>query len=318
MRCLVCGNGIGPLRRWVDRKYCCDAHRKRARRLSARAVRDALDFNELEEPWLVMPDLHGRQRPLGSGLGPASAILLAAVAIFLVLALPSDQRPTGRVNYRPSVFASLSQKLRELVPGGPSFDLREDFQSGSRDWVTGQGVAGGEARGSDQARLARLRLWKPTLGMADYQMMFQGQIESKAIGWAFRASDLQNYYATKITITKPGIQRAEIVRYVVTDGRQSDHVQLPLPMLLEEHTPYQVRVKVNKDRFSTLINGQLVDTWNDGRHASGGIGFFSDPGERALVSWVRVTDRESLIERLLSFSLLMGPSDPFFAGAWRP
>jgi hypothetical protein len=59
----------------------------------------------------------------------------------------------------------------------------------------------------------------------------------------------------------------------------------------------------------TTINGQKVDTWSDDRLERGGVGFFSDPGESALINWVRVTAGSSFLDRLLSFSLLVAPHD---------
>ena len=147
--------------------------------------------------------------------------------------------------------------------------------------------------------------------MSNYQMVFQGEIERQAMSWAFRASNMDNYYATKIRLGQTGTagERAEIERYVVVKGEKTDQVALPLPFPLAANTPYQVRLRVKADRFSTMINGQVVDTWRDERYKEGGVGFFTDPGEEALVSWVRITDGEGLFDRLLSFSLLVTPQD---------
>ncbi len=68
-------------------------------------------------------------------------------------------------------------------------------------------------------------------------------------------------------------------------------------------------VQVKGDRFSTMINGQVVDSWRDPRHAKGGVGFFSEPGEQAMVTWVRITDGNRLFDRLPSFSLMVTPQD---------
>lgn len=312
MRCLVCGKAINPIRRLFDSKYCCDRHRKTARKLSARALRDAHDADELEEPWLITAGLkgEGKRSVPGTGFSPASGILLIVVIIFVVLVAPPSNRfsPTARPLDRPF---PLSDRLKNLLPGRPSLDFTEDFRGGLGDWI-GRAGASAAAAGWDwegnRVRLGNLRLWKPTVKMTDYRFLFQGEIETKAIGWAFRASDLNNYYAAKISLHEPNkIRRAEIIRYVVVDGRQTDRVTLPLPFQLEENKPYQVQVRIKADRFSTMINGQTVDTWRDERHRQGGVGFFCDPGEKALISWVQVTDGGDLLDRLLSFSLLVTP-----------
>ncbi len=309
MRCQVCGNEIGLFRRIWDQKYCSERHRKTARRLSARAVRDAQDFDELEEPWLITPGLgEERRKSAGPGISPAGGILLVVLVIFVVLVAPPSRNPSPTPRAHTRSF-SIPPQIRQLIPGAPSEDHSEDFASGLRDWVGGLGKDDGWGRDAGKIRLGKLRLWKPTLAMSNYQMVFQGQIETKAMSWAFRATNVENYYATKIEVPGPGgPRRPEIVHYVVQNGRKIDLVQLPLPMSLEANTPYRIRVRVRDDRFSTSINGQVVDIWSDSRHQDGGVGFFSDPGEEALISWVRVNNAEGFFSRFFSFSLLVGPA----------
>lgn len=311
MRCHVCGKEVGLIRRLWDRKYCCDRHRTAAKRFSARAVRDARDYDELEEPWLITPGLGDERRKSGSGVSPAAGILVLVLLIFVVLVAPPGKGTGSAPPPHRARNHSIPSALRQLIPGAPSVDYLEDFRTGLGDWVGTSGRLGsGWTQEAGKIRLGQLRLWKPTLSMSDYQMVFQGEIETKAMGWAFRASDLDNFYATKVAVPGPGgPPRAEITRYVVVDGKRQDPVQLPIPISLEARTPYRIRVQVKNDTFSTLINGQLIDTWRDMRHSQGGIGFFSDPGEKALISWVRVNNAEGFLSRLFSFSLLIGPSD---------
>ena len=312
MRCLVCGKEIGLLRRLWDRKYCSDRHRRTARRLSARALRELEDFDDLEEPWLITPGLKDeRKRASGSGVSPATGILLLVLIIFGVLIIPPERGSAPLAPpKRPRTF-SIPPQIRQWIPGAPSVDYIDDFRSGLDDWVAAAGSAArGWSREAGKVRLGDLRLWKPTLSMSDYQLVFQAEIESKAMGWAFRATDSRHYYATKLAVPGPGgPPRPEIVRYVMEGGKKKDLVQLPLPLHIKANTPYKVRVLVKDDRFTTAINGQIVDTWRDTRYAKGGVGFFAEPGERALVSWVRVNDAEGLLGKLFSFSLLIGPSE---------
>lgn len=319
MRCLVCGKEVGFARRLFDRNHCCDRHRKTAGKLSARAIRDRNDSDELEEPWLITTGLRDeKRRSSNSGISPASGLLLAVLTIVVVLVIPSSDKaaPASRAKSRPF---SLPETIQKLLPGSPSFDFTENFESGLGEWIGSKEASSeswGWSRQGSQIRLGKLKLWKPTLTMNDYQMVFQGQIKEKAMGWTFRASDFDNYYATKITIANSdGNPRPEIMRWVTVDGKRADLVRLPIPLPIQKNVPYQVRLTVKADRFSTVINGQVVDTWRHGRHAKGGVGFFSDPGEEALVSWVRITDGEGLLGRLLSFSLLVTPSDLLLAGA---
>lgn len=312
MLCQVCGREIGPLRRIWDRSFCSDRHKKAARRLSARAAREASDYDELEEPWLITAGIGDeRRKSTGSGVGPAAGILLVVFVIFVLLIVPPDNNSSAAVQ-RPNVPTfDIPGQIKRLIPGAPSVDYTDDFRTGLGDWVGSVGDgASGWVRRAGKVELGRLRIWKPTLSMSDYQMLFQGEIQTKAMGWAFRASDVQNYYATKLAVPGPGgPPRPEIIRYAVVNGQRVDKVELPLPFSLDANVPYKVRVLVKDDGFTTTINGQVVDTWQDARHDKGGIGFFSEPGERALVSWVRVNDADGFLSRLFSFSLLVGPSE---------
>jgi hypothetical protein len=54
------------------------------------------------------------------------------------------------------------------------------------------------------------------------------------MAWAFRATDLGNYYDTKLVMTKPGpLLNAGLVGFIVLDGRERERVELPLPLILE-------------------------------------------------------------------------------------
>jgi len=58
-----------------------------------------------------------------------------------------------------------------------------------------------------------------------------------------------------------------------------------------------------------MVNGQVVDTWSDRRLSSGGVGLFAEAGEVASVRWVRISEGGGWLDRLLSFSLFIGPGD---------
>ncbi|MCP5114214.1 MAG: hypothetical protein GY953_25575 [bacterium] len=282
--------------------------------MSARALRDAQDADELEEPWIVTAGKPETKRASGTGFSPASGMLLLVIIIVVVLVAPPGKVGGGGQSSTRSFSTGLNlpERIRTMLEGSPSFDFTESFESGIEDWLGQSGRSG--SRGgwnwdNGRVQLGKLRVWKPTLTMSNYQMLFQGQIERKAMGWAFRATDLDNYYATKIAIRGGGSARTEIERFVVVGGEKSDRVTLPLPVSLDRSTPYRVGVQVKGDRFSTMINGQVVDSWRDPRHAKGGVGFFSEPGEQAMVTWVRITDGNRLFDRLPSFSLMVTPQD---------
>ena len=77
--------------------------------------------------------------------------------------------------------------------------------------------------------------------------------------------------------------------------------------MIRTDTVYHVRMNVRSDQFSTLVNGQMVDTWNDQRFKTGGVGFFSEAGEMALVRWASVSSRDNVLGHLMSYFGMLLP-----------
>lgn len=308
MRCLQCSRRIGLFRRLVDRQFCCDDHRRKSRlAYSARVARDEDDYGD---DWLATPVARKRS----TSFGPGSAIVLVGACLALAVMLPNgdDQRPTPPPSYLPPTGA-IGDKLARALPSG-SLSLREEFKVDLRNWQSPVDAAASRAKdgwtrtGAGAMRIGDLKLWKPTLTLGDYNLEFEAQIESKAVSWAYRAVDPSNYYATKINLSKQGSQqRAEIVRYVMDGGKPTAKSQLPIPLHVADNMVYGVRVAVKGDRFTTTVNGQVVDSWTDKRFQRGGVGFFADPGEKAVLRWVAVSEPKSMLDRLMSFGVLVPP-----------
>ena len=49
-------------------------------------------------------------------------------------------------------------------------------------------------------RPGKLRVWKDSESLSNYDLEFVGHVEKKSMDWAFRAADFKNYYATKLTV----------------------------------------------------------------------------------------------------------------------
>jgi hypothetical protein len=114
---------------------------------------------------------------------------------------------------------------------------------------------------------------------------FQGQIESKALGWVLRAKDPKNFYVMKLEIVKPIPESAGVLtHFAVIDGKEQRRVQVPLSLPLRPSIAYAVRVDARGDSFTTWIQGQEVDRWSDSRIHQGGVGLYSELGERGTLS----------------------------------
>jgi hypothetical protein len=330
MLCFLCGKKIGLMRSLMDQQYCCADHRKEARLVSAQALRDEEEI----ELWAVSKSKKKQARPYGASAGQtASLFAFVTVAGLLLLALfmpGSGGSPVPQVSadsgIKPGMFQRWGNSLSEMVRSRAPVTLHHEFASGWSEFSASKlremvddprHVA---ARVDDPRLMAAaaptLHIWKRSTGLQNYQMEFGAQLERKSLSWAFRALDDKNYYATKIIITKPGpLPNAGLVRYVVMNGRETDHMQLPLPLTLERGANYRVRVSVQDDHFITYLNGQVISSWSDRRLRRGGVGFFEDVDDPQRLAWVSVSERDSFMGRMLAhFSLIVSPAQLMPAG----
>ena len=327
MLCFLCGKDIGWLRSMVDRQYCSAEHRKEARLASAQVMREEEDDQEL---WTVTRSRTKASSPhLASNQASIVAFLTLAALLVAMLMLPSNGGVSAGAAFpptsadsgaRPGLFSRAETAIGGAVREHAPVTLHHDFREGLRDWTT---VALNASKVDDPRDWkiptapsvvgpGTLRLWNRSTKLQNYQMEFQAQIERRSMSWAFRASNAANYYATKIQISRPGPQpNADLIRYVVMNGQESDRVQLPLPLTLERGGNYRVRVAVQGDRFLTYLNGQVVSTWTDARLKRGGVGFFSDDDDEQRISWVNLSERDSFMGRMLAhFGLFVMPGVP--------
>jgi hypothetical protein len=92
-----------------------------------------------------------------------------------------------------------------------------------------------------------------------------------------------------------------MVHYPVVGGKKGQKVEVPLSVMVHDNTPYHVAVEVKGNRVITSIEGQEVDRWTDDMQASGGVGFFSEPGERARLYWMKVVTNDDLLGRICAY-----------------
>ena len=132
-------------------------------------------------------------------------------------------------------------------------------------------------------------MFRPSLQHADYRIEFDGQIESKAFGWVFRAKDPQNYHAYKIETVKPGLQPlVALGRVSVIAGVESQKHYTLLEGSVRPDTVFRIRMDSRDGEFTTWVNGQLIEVWQDDRLRFGGVGLFTDIGERAQIRKVQI------------------------------
>jgi hypothetical protein len=226
--------------------------------------------------------------------------------------LPESNRQSNASIVKPGSFSAFRAKLRSYA----AVKVTDDFKRGLNAW-TPLGSASTGARDWSYrdgfVRPGRLRLLKDSVGMADYQIEFAGEVEQKALSWVYRARDSRNYYASKIVVTKPGpLPRIDLVRYAVIGGTQQPRVSTPLPVIVRADALYRVQMTVKASDFSTIVNGTMVDSWSDSRLPSGGVGFFAENGEVATLRYITVSDKDTVIGRVLSYLGFLRPMIPLY------
>lgn len=198
------------------------------------------------------------------------------------------------------VIARQVGRFQQVLLSRAAVRLYDDFRGGLGAWHGPENWAR-SWKYSDSSFLepGELALYTPTLEMRDYTMEFLGQIERRSLNWVFRAKDTNNYYAMRIVITRGGpLPAAAVVRYRVIGGKEAGHVTLPLPISIRPDTVYRVRMDVRGRQFTTYVQGQVVDNFDDDRLPEGGVGFWSPRGDRSLLRWVEVMHQYDYLGRL--------------------
>jgi hypothetical protein len=206
---------------------------------------------------------------------------------------PADQQPKGTV-----------ARLRLAIANRAAVETTDSFRNGMANWGTpSKAWAPGWSRHPDgYVRPGELALFQPSIKYEDYRLEFYGQIESKSVGWVVRAKDKQNYQAMKFTVIEPGLRPIiALVHYNVVGGKRGPKMQMPLNVMVHNNQPYHVAVDVRGNKFTTSIEGEQISSWTDSTLASGGIGFFSDAGERARLYWMKVSKNQDWIGRFCSY-----------------
>jgi hypothetical protein len=209
--------------------------------------------------------------------------------------------------------------MRKTVANRASLQVADDFQSGMKSWGTQAGAypAGWQRSPDGYVETGAIAVFNPTLKFTDYRLEFFSQIESKSVGWAVRARDEKNYHAMKFTVVEAGLRPIiALVHYNVIDGKPGRKIQTPLNVMVHNNQPLQVTVNVRGNHLVTSVDGEEVDTFVSDVLPAGGVGFFSDTGERARLYWTRVTKNDDWLGHVCAF--LSGGESTATAELWPP
>ena len=280
--------------------------------------------------WSGGAGMHRVVDALAAGLFVALSLWLGAGAAWTIkkTAVESQELTAAvgvepaRVNPAPRTGAAKRPLdwVRGAISKRAAVEFTDTFHAGMESWnAAPKNLAPGWSRHPDgYVRSGQLALYRPSAVYSNYRLEFFGQIESKSMGWVVRARDPQNYYAMKFTVLEPGLRPViAMVHYAVVGGKKGNRVEVPLSVMVHNDTAYHVTVEVAGNRMITSIEGQEVDRWTDDTLASGGVGFFSEPGERARLYWMKLAANDDFLGKVCAY-LSGGPEErPQTAAEWR-
>ncbi|MDP8983279.1 MAG: hypothetical protein M3O35_22110 [Acidobacteriota bacterium] len=180
------------------------------------------------------------------------------------------------------VFFNMGSHKSTAAGAATSDGVGPSIMMGEGGWITDWA---GDTR--SQSRGRHISMYRPSLTLSDYRIEFQGRIETKSIGWVFRAANPENYYVLKLQQAGPG--RLELAKFAVVNGIQRQFSSVQLPAEIHADALVSVRVDVRGSKFATFVKGQPVDVWTENQLKSGGVGFLNDRGERALIQSVQIS-----------------------------
>ena len=224
------------------------------------------------------------------GAAAAAALLLGAV-----LRPPSPSSGIGEM------VTWKGASIRQAIATRATRSMSDDFRSGLNQWKgLRENLPKGWSYNSDgYMHPGQLAVYRPSVPLSDYRLEFMAQVENKSVDWVVRARDANNYYALKFTVVEPGPRpTVAMVRYPVIQGNRGTRVQTPLRMMIHANTPYRVTVDVKGSHYRAYIEGQEADYWTEDGLKTGGVGFFSEAGERARVYWVKLESHDDLLGRI--------------------
>ncbi len=226
------------------------------------------------------------------------------VLLFVAFRPPPKVEPTSGVPGPVGRFVnSRLTAVKSALQSRAGLEYLDDFRAGLDNWEGQNDLT--RSWSYDQAGFVKpgpLAIYRPSMGMSDYQFEFLGQIDHHAIGWVFRAQDLNNYYVAKLVMLKSGpLPTVGLERYPVIRGKAGRHVQVTLPLNVHQDTVYRVRMEVRGADYALYVQDQLVHFWSDPRILSGGVGFFSGRGEQSRIRWMQVSHQYDAIGRLCAY-----------------
>ena len=191
-------------------------------------------------------------------------------------------------------------KFKQRIAYRSAVAYEDDFHSGLSQWA-GRGNWAG-TWGYDKTglvRIGQLAVYSPSMSMTDYRYEVTVSLDRHSFGWIYRAMDLNNYYAARLVMTRPGpVPTVALERYAVVGGKHMKSQFIPIPLSQQVDSIFTVSMDVAGNSFTTSVQGQVVDSFSDDRFGYGGVGLFSGRGEESRVFRISLTHNNDTFGRL--------------------
>ena len=223
---------------------------------------------------------------------PRQANAGGSVHQFAVVPFEPQELPFGgysalEIQTGMPVVPAASEKLQ---PGGATASaaapaparIEEHFDNGWKNWIGHTDDWKIDAAG---VRTGSLALFAPSLDLTDYDMEFLARIDHRSVTWLFRATDEKEYHVATIANAPGG---RSFTRSTVIDGNPGLSVSKALRSPANPKAAITVQTHVRGNEFSVSVDGETIDRWTDNRLSIGGVGFMSQPDDRARLYWIRM------------------------------
>jgi hypothetical protein len=255
---------------------------------------------EAARSWRWMVDVW-KKAP--SELKIMTVLLPILLAVAVSPSTPNVQISSNAGKQVQKLVADRWTVLNKSIVNRAAVAYTDDFRSGLDGWESRSNLTTRWAYdASGFVEPGPLAVFRPTVDLTDYRFEFLGEIDKKGMGCAFRATNLDNYYAVKLVVVRPGpLPEVHVVRYAVIGGKEGPRVEKPLPFVVRADMLYRIRVDVRGSDFAIRAQDQIIDFWTDDRLQHGGVGLFCARGEKARVRWLEVSHQYDTLGRLCAY-----------------
>lgn len=234
--------------------------------------------------------------------------VMIPVLLFVAMRAPVSHVQTAaaaapRQPAAPGFVSNNLSKVKTLIQNRAGIEMLDDFRMGLDNWDSRRDLT--TAWSYDQTGFVRpgpLALYKPSMGLGDFDMEFLGQIDKRALGWVYRAQNLENYHVVKLVMLKSGpLPTIGLERYSVINGKETPHKTQTVPIAVHTDTIFRIRMEMHGNDYTVYAQNQLAGYWQEEQFSTGGVGFFSGRGEQSRIRWVQISHQYDAIGRLCAY-----------------